>query len=154
MFSQITMLDFSKAPAQRLASRKHCGPYKWSPRDPKLSDGIGFYSGRTVYRMDDHGSVLDLRIDLANNLLPYSRLTQINGYYCDDNCDQTMVPIVARLPRGRGFLAGWTMGAGMCASLSTVIYTDAGDAARAAHNDAEYAADMEREYQAQHDNDD
>lgn len=58
---------------------------------------------------------------------------------------QEFVAIIARLPHGRGYLAGFTMGEGMAASLDGHIWTDIEDAARAAYDEAESAADREAE---------
>jgi hypothetical protein len=148
MFHHIVLRDLSKPIRERHS--KHVGPYTWEPTDAAWSKGFGFYtaSGKGL-RMDRAGSRFDLRLEYANDLLDsYSRLAGITGYYCDEFQDSTMIPIVARLPHGRGFLAGWTMGQGMCASLSSYIHETERDAAIAAHDDAESAAQREQEYQA------
>lgn len=72
----------------------------------------------------------------------------IRGYYGnpEDACD-VYRPIIARLPRGRGFLAGWRMDdMGECFALdySTAHETE-GDATYAAHRLAESVADREAE---------
>ena len=144
MFREIVMIDYGRPLAARLASRKYCGPYRWTPAAP--GTGRGFYSGSSALDMDARGSSFRLRIEDANDHIR-DRRNQIRGYYCDPDCIDTLQPIIARLPRGRGFLAGWTMGAGMCASLEGDIYPDAESAASAAHCAAEYAAEREREYQ-------
>lgn len=144
MFQQITMIDYGRPLADRLKARRYCGPYRWAPAKP--GSGRGFYSGPSALDMDARGSSFRLRIEDANDHIR-DRRNQIRGYYCDSDCIDTLQPIIARLPRGRGFLAGWTMGAGMCASLEGDIYPDAESAAGAAHDVAEYAAEREREYQ-------
>ena len=144
MFREIVMIDHGRPLAARLASRKYCGPYRWAPAAP--GTGRGFYSGSSALDMDSHGSSFRLRLEDANDHIR-DRRNQIRGYYCDSDCTDTLQPIIARLPRGRGFLAGWTMGARMCASLEGYIYPDAESAASAAHCVAEYAAEREREYQ-------
>jgi hypothetical protein len=153
MFETVTMLDYRRPLAERLKARKSCGPYTWRPRDAK-ADGIGFYCASKCgaghdLEMDSRGSVCRLRLQWANDALPRgSRLARINGYYCDEFQDSTMTPIVALLPHGRGFLAGWTMGSGMAASLCTsYIWETIEEAAVAAHDEAERAADREREFQ-------
>jgi hypothetical protein len=60
---------------------------------------------------------------------------------------EDMRGIVMRLPRGRGFLAGWSLGEGMSFSMSRRIYADEVAAARAADQMAERDAEKEREYQ-------
>lgn len=144
MFREIVMIDYGRPLAARLASRKYCGPYRWTPAAP--GKGRGFYSGTSALDMDARGSGFRLRIEDANDHTR-DRRNQVRGYYCDPDCIDTLQPIIARLPRGRGFLAGWTMGAGMCASIEGYVYPDAESAASAAHDVAEYAAEREREYQ-------
>jgi hypothetical protein len=139
--------DFSKPLRARLAQREHTGPYYWTPSKP--GTGRGFYQSSKGLFCDKAGSSFDLRLEEANDHLRESRLANINGYYCDEFGDSTLQPIIARLPHGRGFLAGWTMGRGMCASLDSDIYDDASDAARAAHSIAERDAERERDYQAE-----
>jgi hypothetical protein len=147
LFTDIVMINYSRPMQERAKARKVVGPYHWTPQQSP-SKGFGFYQASRGMAMDRHGSIADLRIETANDHLEdhgYGSLSQINGYYTDEYCDQTLVPIIARLPRSRGFLAGWTMGAGMCASLDATIYATAEDAARAAHSEAEYTAECERE---------
>jgi hypothetical protein len=73
-----------------------------------------------------------------------------SGWFChDDGCGETIRGIVMRLPRGRGFLAGWSMGEGMASTIDySPIFDNAADAAACADSMAENAADDEREYQA------
>ncbi len=71
------------------------------------------------------------------------------GWFCDDDCSQTIRGIVLRLPRGRGFLAGWSMGEGMASTVDySPIFDNAADAAACADSMAESAAEKERDYQA------
>jgi hypothetical protein len=141
--------DFSQPLRDRLAQRQHTGPYYFSPSKP--GTGRGFYQSAKGLYCDKAGSTFDLRIELANDHLRQSRLSWTTGYFCDADSDQTLKPIIARLPHGRGFLAGWTMGPGMCAALEADIYADIESAARAAHDIAETDAESERERQEQDD---
>lgn len=149
--------DFTKSLKERAKARKHCGPYHWTPCEPGGSRG--FYQAQGGLYCDRSGSIFDLRLSEANGHLDrYSRLARINGYFCDDDgCGDTLQPIVARLPHGRGFLAGWTMGRGMCGAIDLAIYDEARDAAIAAHNMAEMDAERNRIQSAMdeepHDND-
>lgn len=142
LFSEIVLLNF----AAPLASRKRTftGPYRWKPTAP--GNGRGFYCQHDTSDRDlrcaDHGSGFRLRLDHANNHLQHFRLSHINGYNYSD-CGETVLPIVARLPRSRGFLAGYTLGAGMCAGLDSHIWDNAEDAARAAHDEAQRFAEMQ-----------
>lgn len=138
--------DFSVPMAKRAESRKVVGPYYSAPR--KVGSGIGFYMGSDG-QMAKHGAGIRLRIEEANDHLRGSRLSHVNGYYCDDFESDTLQPIIARLPKGRGFLAGWTMGEGMCASLDSHIWPDEAEAARAAHGEAERDAERQRDCQAE-----
>jgi len=153
MFTRITMIDYFRPLAERAKARKSVGPYTWSPSKP--GNGRGFYQSSNGLRMDPRGSTIDLRLDYANTHLPYSRrYGGVQGFYCDEFGDTMLVPIIARLPHGRGFLAGWTMGKGMCAALDSYIWSDIADAARAAFDMAEADAEREQEYQAEHSDDD
>ncbi len=144
MFSEITMIDYRRPLAARREARKHVGPYRWRPAKP--GTGRGFYQASGGLYMDRHGSPLYLRIEEANDHLRGSRLSQTTGYYADPFGDgDTLQPIIARLPHGRGFLAGWTMGRGMCAALGGHIWSDPEEAARAAHDMADRDAERERD---------
>jgi len=148
MFSDIVLIDYAKPLKARLESRKYCGPYHWKPTE--AGKGRGFYQASSGLRVDAHGSSFDLRLELANDHIRRSaRFRYVEGYYCDEFQDCTMVPVIARLPHSRGFLAGWTMGNGMCGSLGGTVYTTAEDAAIAAHSDAEYDAQRQREFEEQ-----
>jgi len=71
------------------------------------------------------------------------------GWHCDEFGYETIRGIVMRLPKGRGFLAGWSMGEGMASTIDySPIFDNAADAAACADSMAENAADDEREYQA------
>jgi len=130
MFTNIMMIDYRQP--LRDTSR-HC--YRWTPSKPNR--GRGFYQSMDGLYMDKAGSTIDLRIEMANDHLS-GRLSHVNGYYCDEYGDgDTLQPIIARLPRGRGFLAGWTMGRGMCGCVGAHVYKSVEDAARDAHSMAE-----------------
>lgn len=145
MFAEITLIDYQRPLRDRLESRKHCGPYRWRPNTK--NNGIGFYQSSTGLAMDSHGSALRLRLEECPSAYPRG----IASYDC--GADQEMIPIIARLPRSRGFLAGWTMGQGMCASLGNTIYDSEEDAHLAAHGEAESAAEAERIYQQENPDD-
>lgn len=131
--------NFSRPLRKRLESREHVGPYYFEPAKP--GTGRGFYQASRGLACGD--STFSLRLEWANDHLRGSRIAHINGYYCDDYQDTTLTPIIARLPHSRGFLAGWTMGNNMAASINATIWETAEDAARAAHDLAESDADRE-----------
>lgn len=144
MFNEIVLIDHKRPLAERAKARKSVGPYRWRPSKP--NNGRGFYQSSHGLAMDRAGSSINLRLEEANDHLRGSRLSHISGYYCDPYGDgDTLQPIIARLPHGRGFLAGWTMGAGMCAALDSEIWETEEEAARAAHDMAERDAERERE---------
>lgn len=70
------------------------------------------------------------------------------GWFTDpDGCGDTIRGLVLRLPHGRGFLAGTSLGLGMSAGADREIYADEVRAAYAADRMAEREAETEREYQ-------
>lgn len=142
MFHEIITHDFQRPLRERAKARKFCGPYRWRPSEP--GKGRGFYQACNGLHMDRAGSTLDLRLELANDCLPRS-WRRPDAYWADDDGFTKLIPIVARLPHSRGFLAGWTMGEGMCASLEPEVFHEIEDAARAAHDAAEHQAEAELE---------
>lgn len=120
----------------RRPGRAMCSDYYSAPT-PNNREGRGFY-----LRSSD---ALGLRWQYADDIV--SRLS--SGYDCDGFYEgNTMRGIVLRLPRGRGFLAGWTMGEGMASSVDySPIFDNPEDAAFCADSMAENAAFNEREYQ-------
>lgn len=143
MFSQITLHNLDTSAAYRLNQRKSAGPCQWHPQRPGKTRG--FYVTSAGLACGD--GPFRLRLEYANDLLPrYSRTARVESYWADDDGWTAFVPIVARLPRGRGFLAGHTLGHGMSSCVESSIYRDAEDAAYAAHSMAEFAASEEREY--------
>lgn len=141
MFERITLHDYSRPMVARAKSRKSAGPYVWTPS--KAGQGRGFYSGQDC-QTAAHGAGFRLRLEAANDHLS-GRMSGTIGYFCDvDESGDSLMPIVARLPGGRGFLAGWTMGAGMCGALGPDVWPDAVGAANEAHRMAERDAEASR----------
>lgn len=129
-----------------LSSRRRTatGPYRWTPTPPM--SGRGFYTecGTNDIVCARHGSGFTLRIEPADKHVG-GRLGMTSGYTTQDGDE--FAPIVFRLPRGRGFMAGWTMGQGMASTLEPEIYDDIRDAAIAAYDAAEMARNREDDYQ-------
>jgi hypothetical protein len=72
------------------------------------------------------------------------------GWFCDEYGDGDKIRgLVMRLPHGRGFLAGHSMGESMSSTVETTVYKDERDAAYAADRLAEICAEQGREYQAE-----
>jgi hypothetical protein len=127
---------------QRAESRKPgramCGDYYHAPT-PDGAKGRGFYLTSS--------DALGLRWQWADEC-EGARIRH-TGWFCDDDQCEKIRGIVMRLPRGRGFLAGWSMGEGMASTVDySPIFDNAADAAACADSMAENAADNEREYQA------
>ena len=118
----------------RRPGRSLCGPYYHAPTPG--AKGRGFYLGRDA---------LGLRWQWADET--EGACIRHTGWFTDpDGCGDTIRGIVLRLPHGRGFLAGWSMGEGMASSVDySPIFDDATDAARCADSMAESAAESERE---------
>lgn len=148
MFAEITLINYSRPLAERAKARKTVGPYRWTPA--KAGGGRAFYQAPNALRMDPRGSSLDLRLSYANEHLS-GRLSRTTGYYADACGIDTIKPIIARLPHSRGFLAGWTMGEGMCAALDSDIHDSEEEAAMAAHDMAERDAEKSRESEEEED---
>ena len=146
----VKFYNWSKPLKERMAGYKVCGPYYTElpplPGSPgwrtTTSGGAGGYMSNGEL---SEGSRVRLRVKRADEIISLRH----TGWYCDDFQDQTIFGIVARLPRGRGFLAGWSMGDGMATSVEASIYADETSAARAADSSAEYVAEQERDYQAE-----
>lgn len=123
--------------AKRLASAKNpvCGPYYHAPKP-------GGRKGDSFYLESDGG--ISLRWQWADEVV---RLNH-TGWYSDEFGDSEKIRgLVFRLPRSRGFLAGWSMGEGMASALECDIYETEREAALAADSLAENVAEREREYQ-------
>lgn len=131
--------------ATRLARYKNpvTGPYYHAPKPG--ADGTGFY-------LESDG-MPSMRWQWCDAI---ARSIEHSGWFTSDHqiCGETIRGLVFRLPGGRGFLAGWSMGEGMASGLEYEIYTDEIDAAYAADSLAENIAEKEREYHATFDNED
>lgn len=118
--------------------QKRYTPGYYHKPTPNNTDGIGFYLS------DSEGMGFALRWkwcdDVADNI-------NHTGWFCDEYQDSKIRGIVLRLPKNRGFLAGWSMGEGMASELDYTIFDDEIVAAYAADRMAEHAAEREREYQ-------
>ncbi len=149
MFKRIVLWDLSKPVRKRHS--KLCGPYYFEPGKPVcgVHPGIGGYLCRRfgTYELRE-GSNTRLRIEFARDILKGTRQADTIGYYTDESQSETMKPVIARLPRSRGFLAGWTLGENMSTSFDGHIWDDIESAAYGAYSEAEQAAEREREYQA------
>jgi hypothetical protein len=133
--------------AKRLADAKRpvCGPYYHSPKPG--GKGAGFYLGDCKWGVAVGDGNFALRAKWCDEVDG----VRINhtGWFTDEFGDGDKIRgLVFRLPRGRGFLAGWSMGEGMCGSVDFDIYDTEAEAARAADSMAENQAEAEREAEA------
>lgn len=134
-------------PAGSLAKRlersrtRIIGPYYHAPRPVTgQHPGLGFY-----HESDGAPGLRWTWCDEAEGV----RIRH-TGWFTDEHGDGgTIRGVVFRLPGGRGFLAGWSMGEGMASELDGDIYDDEAGAAYAADSMAECAAEREREYRAE-----
>jgi len=113
-----------------------CGPYYHAPRPEQAGKGTGFY-------LADSSAPFHLRWQYCDKVEGVR--IRHTGWFADDYQDDKFRGLVFTLPKGRGFLAGWTMGEGMSSFVERDIYETAEDAAYAADSLAEDAAEDERE---------
>lgn len=111
-----------RAMRKKREQRRHTGGYYHAPT-PNQARGWGFYDVGW-----DEGCGFNLRLIRGDGFTNWGT-------------GQEFIPIVARLPHGRGFLAGWTLGEHMAASLDARIFDDEDDAMRAAEDEARTACD-------------
>jgi hypothetical protein len=139
-FPRIVLRDMTVPVRQR--HNEHCGPYYWTPKPFQRGQhtGRGFYMGANG-EMDRAGSSIRLRLETVLDRFGRERA------WAHEYSDTPFCAIIARLPRGRGFLAGWSLGDGMCASLDGAVYREEYQAAHAACNEAEAACERDLEDQ-------
>jgi hypothetical protein len=136
---QIPML---KAPTKYRKSRLCCA-YRTAPK-PLTRDTqfTSFYLG------DDGDFQPGLRMQYADEVVNLSH----QGSFADDYESDTIRGVIFKLPKGRGYLAGWTMGPQMISQIQyDAIYESCRDAAYAADELARVAAEESREAQAEYD---
>jgi hypothetical protein len=98
------------------------------PLGPR-SQGLGFY-------LDATGPRLRWRwADQVHSGIPH------HGWFLDAHQDDVIRGVVFRLPKGRGFLAGWSMGESMASAVDYRIWADEIECARRADRLAELAAE-------------
>lgn len=114
-----------------------CGPYYHAPRPRKG----GVDNSTSFYLESEFMPLLRWRwADEAADL-------RHRGWYCDEYGDIVLRGLVMRLPRQRGFIAGYSMGVGMISDVEYTIFGTEREAARYADGLAEIAAQKEMEYQ-------
>lgn len=139
-----------KSTQRRIERRRNptTGPYYHAPTPiTKHYD----HGARSFY-LDDHGAP-GLRWAWCDEL-PDDWLCDVvptvdhAGWFTDEYGDGEKIRgVVFKLPKGRGYLPGWSMGEGMASCVVTSEWcTLACDAARLADTLAEIAAEEQREY--------
>lgn len=123
----LAIVAFGKpAMLKKREQRKYTGGYYHAPKPN--SNGWGFYRGEDAQ--------FTLRIQETDASFSW-------GEFDGDS----YTGIVARLNHNRGFLAGASMGDGMCAFLDPYVYLYESDAIRAANDAASGAADEQGQYE-------
>ena len=134
----------SRDKARRLSryTNSSTGPYYHAPK-PATAERTGW----AFYLASDGAP--GMRWEWCDLVEGIGRAIDHSGWYTDEHRDGAKIRgVVFRLPHGRGFLAGWSMGEGMVTSLDACLYGEETDAALAADELAESAAEAERDYQA------
>lgn len=128
--------------ATRLQRKKNpvTGPYYHAPKPIS-----GRHPGRGFY-LDSDGAP-GLRWSWCD-AVDGARIDHTGWFTDEDGTGDKIRGVVFRLPRGRGFLAGWSMGTGMASEIDGTIYDDETTAAYAADSEAESVAENERDYHA------
>lgn len=149
--------------AEHGAKFPHC-PESARPRSWRDVRRYGFRSYADAFGLSSSGCTEDSRgrrvpilYTFEADSLPVRRIRDAHeiadghsGWYCDDDCGELCIGIVASLPHGR-FLAGWRLTDNGEHILQTdLIFDDESDAASYADGMAESYADREREYQARY----
>lgn len=123
--------ELSKSRYDKRTSRS---VYIVAPRPDQAGKGYGFY-------LDDFRS--PHRWMWCDEAAPSINHT---GWFCDEYQDSKIRGLIVLLPHGK-YLAGWSMGDGMCGEVGGELYYVRFEAAHAADSIAEDAAEREREYQ-------
>lgn len=113
---------------RRAKLREVCGPGYRAPT-PNNRNGWGFYLGTS-------NDLFDLREECRTREYRYNEFGDSIG------------GIVFRLPKNRGFVAGYTMGDDMASGINATVWTDLDDAKSAADSEAERMADEQAEFEA------
>lgn len=129
--------------AKRLEHYKNpcTGPYSTSPA-PNDCKGTSFYLNSDF--------MPGLRWQWCDKV-DGSRVDHTGWFTTEYGDGDKIRGLVMRLPHGRGFLAGWSMGKSMASYVESSAYESEIDAARAADSLAEDVAETEREYREKED---
>ena len=123
------------------------GPYYHQPEPIEAGDRETFFYLQSDFCSGLRWSWCD---ELPSDWNPDTHQIDHTGWFADIYQGSTIRGIVAKLPKNRGYLPGWSIGEGMASVLDAgTVYDDASDAARVADKMAENAAELNRE-----DNDD
>lgn len=135
-----TLPKGSKAKRLERYKSASCGPYYHAPKpvEPGSDHGTGFYlntDGMPGMRWTWCDEVEGVTI-------------RHTGWFADtDGHGDKIRGIVFRLPSGRGFLAGYSMGDGMSSGINCHVHDTEVLAAYAADDEAQYVAEKNRDYQ-------
>ena len=147
-----TLIDLSESlsvPAGRKRrDRRVVGPYRFTPGRAEAAAPIFFYHASDSMLTGD--GCVTLRLQWADDVTGAG--INHTGWYTDEYGDGDHIRgVIARLTTGRnrGFLAGWSMGRGMCGELEREIYEHDFEAASVADQLAHLQADRERQHDVQ-----
>ena len=141
----IYLHDYSHTLAERAASRHYTGPYQWQPANRTLANGRNRpFDGRAFYMGNDgqmatHGAGFRLRVVHDGRANRWSGIDGEEGWGA----------IALRLPHGRGYLAGASLGDGMLATCDAEVYAEEEEALYAGREIARLAAEADAEDQAE-----
>lgn len=125
----------------------------------RTAETAATFTGWGTYVPVDGSDIMGLRWsyidDVPSDWAPdgeWPRRIGHEGYYMDADFDGGDMArgVILKLPAGRGYLYGWTMGAGMLASISSDRCDDINDAISWADDEARQAAENERDYRENH----
>jgi len=129
--------------AKRLANAKNpvTGEYQLRPAPRQAGEAVTFF-------YLDSDFMPSLRWEWCDEV--EGMRIHHTGWFCDEHQDSKIRGLIMRLPKGRGFLAGWSMGESMASQVEiSKIYSTPEQAARAADSMAEDTANKEHEYSEQ-----
>lgn len=129
--SKAKRLERYKAPAT--------GPYYHAPKPVDASkQGTSFY-------LNSDG-MPGLRWEWCDEVEGMGRAINHTGWFTDETGDGDKIRgVVFTLPKGRGFLAGWSMGEGMASGVEYEVFAEESDAAYSADSAAKFLAEVERD---------
>jgi hypothetical protein len=129
-------LNRSARGPRRAKDSPWCFAYRITPPEAGKAEGASFYH--------ESEFMPGLRWQWCDKVEGI-RIRHEGWFMSPDGDGDTIRGIVFRLPRSRGFLAGWSMGKGMAGRVLREVFATERQAAYAADREAESVAEAERE---------